>query len=131
MLWRFVIYCHRERKSGRKTAFEGFCPRYRPAAASEGQAELRGGTLRKSKAHAKDRHPWRPLSCSLQAFACRLIAALASTPPRTCPSLLGFQPPLIKDTAEPPGWLVLVRGLVELTKLKIKRSAESSYSSRF
>jgi hypothetical protein len=71
-------------------ALEGHCLRHRPAAASEGQAELRGGTLRKSKAHAKDRHPWRSLSCSLQAFACRLIAALASTPPRARPSLLGF-----------------------------------------
>lgn len=67
-------------------ALEGLCLRHRPAAASEGQAELRGGTLRKSKAHAKERHPWRSLSCPLQAFACRLIAALdGHRPARTAP----------------------------------------------
>jgi len=66
----------------------------------------------------------------LQAFACRLIAALDGHRPALAPHSWA-SPPLIKDAAEPPGWLVLVRGLVEPAKQKKKKSAESSYSSRF
>lgn len=39
------------------------------------------------------------------------------------PLTLGLTPPLIKDTAEPPGWLVLIRGLVEPAQLK-KRNTQ-------
>ncbi|HOI92825.1 MAG TPA: hypothetical protein PLK28_20150, partial [Candidatus Rifleibacterium sp.] len=42
------------------------------------------------------------------------------------PLTLGLTPPLIKDTAEPPGWLVLVRKLVELAEERKNRHLLSS-----
>ena len=95
-------------------ALESHCLRHRPAAASEGQDERRGGSLRKSKAHAKKRLPWRFSSCSLRL---RLPSnrLLDGHRPALAPHSWA-SPPLIKDAAEPPGLLVAMRGLVELTK---------------
>jgi len=71
-------------------ALESFCLQHRPAAASEGQAESRGGPLGKAKPTPKKRHPWRSLSCPLRL---RLPAnsRISRIPPRACPSLLGLR----------------------------------------
>jgi len=103
--------------------------RHRPTAASEGQENCGAERSGKAKPTPKTAIPGA-LCHVLCAFTCRLIAALDGHRPALAPHSWA-SPPLIKDAAEPPGWLGAMRGLVELTKLKRKKSAERSYFSRF
>jgi len=57
----------------------------------------------------------------LCAFASRLIAALAGHRPAPAPHSWA-SPPLIKDTAEPPGWLGAMRKPVEPAQLKKRKN---------
>lgn len=100
---------------------ESLCHRHRPAAASEGQAKLRGGTLRKKQSSRQRSAIPGALCHALCAFASRLIAALAGNRPAPAPHSWAL-PPLIKDAAEPPGWLGAMRGLVEPAQPKKRKT---------